>query len=181
MANTADKQAQLSKCIAEATANELAPEFKFLGEKLEECTTSLKNVIARLEVLEAAAPADGAKRAVRTGGAAKKTATKAAASPGSKVSNALLYFRFAMHEDLDGYRELYGTEDNLAGAAQDSTVQKQNREKDEGAYFSAVGLYLWKNGALTDDDKATVRAHFGAWKEQQARGDDDGQLDEDAQ
>ncbi len=177
----ADKQAALAQCIAQATAKELAAEFTFLGEKLGVVELQNKSILARLEMLEEAKPADGAKRAIRTTGGAKKAPnSKVAASPDSKVSNALLYFRRAMQEGWHDYRDTYATPENLEAADADLTVAKKDKNKDEGEYFSAVGNYLWKF-FLTDENKAEVRDHFKTWKEAMLHGETDTQLDEEAQ
>jgi hypothetical protein len=176
-----DKQGQLADAIAARTAEKLEPQFAAIMEKMAEQAISLSHIFARLEVLEEAKPADAAKRGVRATGAGKKAAagSKAAkASPDSKVSNALLFFRRAMSDNINEYREIYGTEEALADAESDPTVAKKDRNKDEAEYFSAVGLHIWKT-TLSVEQKDEVRAHFADWKEQIQRGDAEGQLDED--
>jgi hypothetical protein len=179
-ATAADKQNALAKCIAEATAKELAEEFKFLGDKLASLELQLKTVTAQIQMLDDAKPADGPKRGIRTTGGAKKGGTNKAAanSPDAKVSNALLYFRRAMQEDWNNYREVYVTTDNQKDADADPTVAKQDINKDEGLYYSAVGNYLWKT-VLTDENKDEVREHFKTWKDELKRSETDAQLEEE--
>ena len=184
----ADKQTALVESIALGVHAKQAPEFKALTEGIAKLTVTCNALLARVETLESAVNSGGttAKRAVRTGAAAKKGAAakaggakKPAGSDASKVTNALLYFRHAMANDLDDSRATHGTDENLGEAEKDATVSKKDRAKDETGYFSAVGAYLWKT-VLTDEQKDEVRAQFTAWKEQAARDDAEPQLEEDA-
>ena len=184
----ADKQTALVESIAQGVHAKQAAEFKAIAEAVAKLTVTCNATLARLETLESAAASGGAtaKRAVRSGAAAKKGgaakaggAKKPTGSDASKVTNALLYFRHAMANDLDDSRATHGTEENLGEAEKDATVSKKDRTKDESGYFSAVGAYLWKT-VLTDEQKNEVRAQFTAWKEQAARDDAEPQLEEDA-
>lgn len=181
----ADKQAALVDAIATGVKDKMSPEFKALADTLAKLTVTNNASLARLEVVESmlASGTTTAKKAVRTGAAAsKKGATvgkKAAAGfEESKVKNTLLYFRHAMANNLDGLRDIYGTEENLAEAESDSSVSKKDRNKDEAGYFSAVGHFLWK-ATLTDEQKAEVKTLFTTWQAQNKQNEDQPQLDED--
>ena len=176
-----DKQTQLVDSIAAGVHARLSLEFKALAEQLAKQTVTLNASLARLATLEDAVNSStAAKRAVRTAGAAKKAAaggkTKKGGDDKSRVTNALLYFRYAMSQDLDDAREEYGTEENLIEAEKDSTVSKRDRVKDDVGFWSAVGAALWKT-VLSDEQKETIRGQYTAWKEEAARNDAEPQLE----
>jgi hypothetical protein len=182
----ADKQTALVAAIAQGVKAEITPDFAKLATEIAKLSVTQNAVLARLEVLESAVSTGGpaAKRTVRTTAAAKGGAKKTAAKKGaagddkSKVTNALLYFRYAMANDLDDSQALFGSEENLDEAEKDATVAKRDKDKEPSGYWSAVGAALWKT-VLTDDQKEDIRAQFASWKEQVARDDQDGQLEED--
>lgn len=187
----ADKQAQdaarataLAKSIADVTKTELAPEFAKIAEHFAKLTVNVNAVLTRLETLESAVSSGVApKRGVRAGpakaGAGKKPAAKKGAGDDkSKVTNTLLYFRYAMAHDLDDAQNTYGTAENVEAAETDPMVQKRDKVKDPEGYWSAVGAALWKS-TLTDDDKDTIRAQFNSWKEQTTRDDTEEPLEEE--
>jgi hypothetical protein len=181
-AAAADKQTALVEAISANVASKLA-------ESLAKLTVSVNSILARIETMEAAnaIKAGGesgvaAKRAVRTGTVAKGGkkaggAKKSAGDDGSRVTNALLYLRYGMANDLFGWREHYCTEEVLAGAESDPVVAKKDRAQDESGYFSAVGQYIWKK--FSDQQKEEMRVQFVAWKEQTARDEAEPQLEED--
>lgn len=175
----ADKQTALVESIALGVHAKQAPDFKALTEGIAKIMVTSNALLARVETLESAVNSGGttAKRAVRTG--AVRTGAAAKAGGAKKVTNALLYFRHVMANDLNDWRATYGTEENLGEAEKDATVSKQDRAKDEAGYFSAVGAYLWKT-VLTDEQKDEIRTQFTARKEQTDRDDAKPQLEEDA-
>jgi hypothetical protein len=182
----ADKQKALVDSIAAGVQLVLVPSFEKLADQISRLAVNGNATLARLETLEAAlgSGAAPAKRAVRAGTAAKGTAKKATPKKGAageataKVTNALLYFRFAMANDLDDAQEVHGTPENLAEAEGDPTVAKRDKEKEPAAYWSAVGAALWK-AVLSDEQKDEVRAQFNAWKEKAAREGSEEPLEEE--
>jgi hypothetical protein len=191
----ADKQTVLVEAISTGVHNKLTPELQALATNIAKISVTQNATLARLEVLETAlnTGAPTAKRAVRTGGtagagtaAAKKSSStksgskKPAGSDPSKVTNALLYFRYAMANDLCGFRELYATEENIDSIRHDESFIKKEKEKekDESGYYSSVGHALWRI-TLTDEQKAEIRTQFGLWKEDAAREGAEPQLEEE--
>ena len=177
----ADKQTALVGAIATGVQNILAADLRTLGEGIAMLKVMIASILARLETLEAAANSGGTatKRAVRTGAAAKAGAKKPAGTL-SKNMNAKLYFRYLMQEDLEGVRDIYGTEANLVEAEKnDSAVAKRDRKKDEAGYFSAVGAYIWGH-ILTKEQQEEFRAKGKAFKEMADRNAAAPQLEEDA-
>jgi hypothetical protein len=174
----------LAKSIADATKAELASEFAKIAEQSAKLAVSVNAVLTRLETLESAVSSGAApKRGVRAGpaksGAGKKPAAKKGAGDDrSKVTNSLLYFRYAMSHDLDDAQLTYGTPENVEEAEKDPMVQKRDKVKDPEGYWSAVAAALWKS-TLSDDDKDTIRAQFNTWKEQATRDDADEPLEEE--
>lgn len=179
-------QAKVAVDIKEAK-NALAAENKALAVHLAQLQVVLHSILARMATLEAATEAASvapkrATRAATAGGAAKKPAAKAGgakkptAATGN-VTNALLFFRKAMAEDINGIRGEYATQENLDEADTDNTVAKVSKD-DEGKYYSAVGAYLWKT-VLSEEQKAEMRAQFTAWKEDQQREQNEEPLDEE--
>jgi hypothetical protein len=180
----AEKQQALVNAIADGVHAKTAPELAKLAEQVARMMVSVNGVLARLEVIESTVTAGGApKRATRAGGA-KAGAKKAAAKKGtagddkSKVTNALLYYRYSLANDLDDARATYGTDENIAEAEKDGTVQKRDIEKDPHGYWSAVGAALWKS-VLSEEDKETIRASYTAWKEQALSDENGDQLNEE--
>lgn len=172
MAAAPDKQAVLVAAIASGVKTDLTPEFKELSIAYAKLQVTLNSINARLEMLEAAVNAGGCapKRNVRPGGA--RGATKAVganpADAASRVTNALLYFRYAMGNDLDDSRATFGTEENMATAEGEATVGKKDKNKDEYGYWSAVGAALWK-AVLSDGQKEEIRNAYKAWGEESKR------------
>ena len=163
MAATPASAITLVDNFTKGVAAALSAQNKDIAEKLAQQSVILGTILARVEALDAAMATMGtaapAKRAVRATAAGKPAAKKAG---GSKVTNTLLYFRHAMETDLNEARATYLTDDNLAAAAADATVAKKDITKDEGAYYSAVGNFIWKT--LTEAQKEEIRAEFTAWK-----------------
>jgi hypothetical protein len=188
-ASGASKQTQLANEIAGSVHSALSSEFEKLGANNAQLTVLVQQVLARLEMLETttgvapkravrgAGPAGAKKTAGAAAGGSKKTA---AGSEVKKVTNALLFFRYALGHDLEDMRETYVTDEVCLEAEKDDSMAKKDRKKDEYGYYSTLGAYLWKNG-LTDDDKKTVRAAYGTWKESAAREDGEQQLEEDGE
>lgn len=186
MAGAADKQAILVGAISDGVKTGLASEFAGLTKELAKLSVSNNAILARIEVLESVlAGGSAAKRTVRTGAPAKGAAKRPAAKKGGssddkqKVTNALLYFRYALANDLDDARETWGTEENIAAAEQDALVSKRvgTKETDPSSYWSAVGAALWKT--CTSEQKDETRSKFLAWKESTARDEGDEPLQEE--
>lgn len=185
------KQAQLVGELAKGVQEILAPEFAKTGAALAQLTALVNQVIARLEMLDTAAGA-APKRAVRGGAAPAGAAGKKAAAPragakkgvagsdATKVTNALLFFRYALASDLLDMRDTYATDAACQEAEQDATMSKKDRKKDEAGYYSVLGAFLWKNN-LNDEEKSSIRTQFTTWKESSAREDADQQLEEDGE
>jgi hypothetical protein len=184
----ADKQTALVNSIADGVHAKMLPELTKLAEQIAKLTVSGNATLARLETLEATMASGGSapKRTVRTGaatgaakgGAKKPVGKKAAGSDTDKVTNALLFCRYMLANDLDSAQEVYGTEENLLEAEKDSTVAKRDKDKDPNGYWSAVGAALWKT-VLSDEQKDEIRAQYNAWKEGNTRDGAEPQLDED--
>lgn len=180
--DAASKQQALVDSIATGVQTKLEPSLSSLTQQMAKLLVTANTIIARIETLESAAGSGtGAKRAVRTGGAAKtaakKTAGKKAGTDVDKVTNALLYCRYIMANDVDDAQATYGTEENLAEVETDALVSKRDKVKDPENYWSAVGAALWKT-VLTDDQKEEIRTQFVAWKENLQREGADPQLEE---
>jgi hypothetical protein len=182
------KQGALVSLIANAVHAVHADDRAANAKGFAEMSVLLHAICARLETLEAtrAPPPDG-KRGVCVGGGGAPPggksgkggkASKDAAGSAARVSNGLLYFRYALAHNLEDIREVYGTDENLNEAAADPAVAKQDRAKDEAAYFSAVGAYLWKS-VLSEDQKTEMRNQFAAWKAQRVRDDTEPSLQEE--
>jgi hypothetical protein len=183
----ADKQTALVNAIADGVSAKMTPEFANIADSVAKIQVTVSSCLARLTTLEASVNngTANAKRAPRTGGgkapAGKKPAApkgKAGAPDASRVTNALLYFRFALQTDLEGYRETYGSQENLEEAEKDQTVAKRDKDKDEAGYWSAVGAAFWKT-LLSEDQKLEVKEQYKAWKEQSARDESGDGLEED--
>lgn len=171
----ADKQTQLVSTIADALHVKLGPEFVALSTAIAKLNVSIQSVIARIEMIEHMANTGGAapKKAVRTAAAAG--AKKAAAGKGEvKIpSNALLFFRLMLEQDIDEARHTWCTDENIAMVETNATVAKAAKDKDKsdeklGTYFSAVGAQLWTQ-LLSKEDKEEIKAKFLAWKEARER------------
>lgn len=169
------KQAQLVAAVAEGVYAKLAP-------GLDKILTAIASNQARLEALELP-PAAGPKRAVRAGTAAKPAkagaAKKATGDARDKVTNALLYYRWTLANNLDDVRSTI-SEDKLEEAKQDAAVAKIDAVKEEAKHWSAIGALLWKT-SLTKAEQETIRKSFQAWKEEIARETADAQLEPDAE
>lgn len=186
---TEAKQAVLINSIVDAVGRRLEPELAKIGEQLAAIAVNGASTLARIDILDSAVASGGpaAKRAVRTG-AAKKAPAKggaAAADGGSnpgKVTNALLYCRYIMANDIDDAQAVYGTEENIqaimADAREGKSLGRINRETNPTAWWSTVGAGLWKV-VLSDDQKTEIRTQFATWKDDNARNDAEPQLNED--
>lgn len=184
------KQDQLANCIADAVKSKMDPDIKALVAQNAVLTVTLNSVAARLAALEACLPAGAGagggagvqgKRQTRTAAGTAGGAKKPAAKPGDKkgaasVTNALLFFRRAMAENIKGIRDEYATAENLEAADASPAVAKVDKEN-EPAYYSAVGAFLW--AGLSDASKNAIRAQFADWKNEQARDDADPPLEEE--
>lgn len=181
------KQNALADALTKGVTAGVLPHITALSEQLAKLSVSQSATLARLATLETmlSEGGTGAKRAVRTGAAAKPAAAGkgaaakgAANDPKSKVTNALLYFRYGLANDLGDLRETYATDAALEDANADPAVAKKNADTDPAGYFSAVGAFLWKQ--LPEDDKSKIRAQHVAWKEENAREGAELPLEEDA-
>ncbi len=165
------KQQNVAAALADGVAAKLAPSLATLADQNAKMSVTLSATLARLTAIEALLNdgGAGAKRQVRT--AAAKPAAKGAAAkdgaPNSKVTNALLFFRFALANDLNGSRDEYATDDVLEDAAADPAVAKKNKDTDPAGYYSVVGAFIWKH--MTEEKKGEIRAQFATWKEESAR------------
>lgn len=161
----ASKQQQLVDSIVDGIKPLLDDQTKATSVELANLSTMLAGIVARLEVLEAGAPAGGAKRQTRgarqTGGGAGAGVAKGAASGDArdKVKNAMLFCRWAMAHD-DDFREKY--EHYLPTLAEDEKVAAKDEGSEERKLLE--GSQLWKS-CLTEDEKKDVRAEFTRWKE----------------
>jgi hypothetical protein len=182
-----NKQAALIDAISKGVTAAQAPTLEKVLSQLAQIQVSVNAATARIAVLEDAlgSGAGAAKRQVRAAGGAKKPAGKPAggakkpAGDPSKVSNALLFFRYAMGPgNLEGFRDTYATDENVADAKENATVAKQNEAKDPDAFYSAVAHYLWTS-KLADDEKEQIRSQFGQWKDESAREAADPPLEEE--
>jgi hypothetical protein len=180
------KQNALAETLTRGVAAGIIPHLTALSEQLAKLAVSQSATLARLTTVETilGEGGAGAKRAVRTGAAKPAAAGKAGAAKGaandpkSKVTNALLYFRYGLANDLGDLRETYATDAALEDANADPAVAKKNADTDPAGYYSAVGAFLWKQ--LVEDDKGKIRAQHVAWKEENAREGAEAPLEEDA-
>jgi hypothetical protein len=124
-----------------------------------------------------AAPQKRAPRASAKPAGVKGSAKAGTKTTEEKVTNALLFFRYALKNNLEGFRETYADDDAIETVAGVDQVAKKDRTKDEADYFSAVGAALWKN--LPDDTRKEVRTRFDAWKQDQSRENDPAPLEEE--
>lgn len=180
----ADKANALITNITAAVRADLDADLKKIAEQLAKVLVSENAILARLEMIETASGSGAApKRGVRAspakaGAAGKKATPKKSGDEKSRVTNGLLYFRYAMAHDLDDYRATYGTPENVAEAENDPSVQKKDVNKNPEDYWSTVGNVLWKS-LLSDDDKDAIRTQYNSWKEQGAREDAEDPLEAD--
>lgn len=182
----ADKQQALVNSISDGVASKVAPEFAKVSEELAKVMVAVNACNARLAQLESTVgnSAAGSKGVARGGlkkpiGGKKPPAKGKSGEPdASKVTNSLLYFRYAMQMNIDDAQDIYGTEENLLEAEKDSAVGKRDKIKDPNGYWSTVGNFLWK-AVLSEEQKAEVRTNYTAWKENAERDGGDAPLDED--
>lgn len=188
MSNGTSASSNAAESLAQRVADVLrtAQDAKYdeLMKELIRLSVTCEAIKARLDALDQATGSLGnveTKRAVRTSqagaahgsvaapGSARKAASKSQGGD-AKVTNALLYFRHAMANDLGDIRASYGSEENLREAEEkDKAVGKKNKTADPEGYYSAVAAYLWRQRVITDADKESIRAHYNTWKEQSAR------------
>lgn len=171
MTTAESKHNALAEAIAKVCAEKVNPLFAAIQ-------VELGSIRAKLDMMDSVTPP---KRATRT--AAKPAGVKGAgAKAGSKsveekVTNALLFFRYALKNDLEGFREVYADDNAIETVATADTVSKKDRSKDEGDYFSAVGAALWKT--LSDEKRKEIRTRFEGWKQDQSRENDPAPLEEE--
>ena len=173
------KHAALADAIALACSMKINPQLAAL-------TATVAALEAKVTVFEqiAAGSVTPAKRTTR---ATKPASTKGGAAKSGnkteeeKVTNALLFFRYAMKNDYENFRETYANEDAIATVAGEAAVAKKDaiKEKDPGDYYSTVGAALWKKMAETD--RAGIRALYIAWSQAQTRENDATPLEEEAE
>jgi DNA polymerase III epsilon subunit-like protein len=189
-----DKQAALVDSIKVGVASMITPELKKIAEEGAKNSVALAAIIARLDLLESmlaggvAAPPP--KRAVRAAAGPAAAAGKPASAKGCaakkgsatpSITNAMLWFRVAMRDNLDSVRDRWGTEDNIRQAMEDladTAVSKKDRVKDEAGFFTTFGQYVWKN-ILETPEKEEVRQLFNAYKEALTREGAEPQLEEE--
>lgn len=167
----ANKHQGLVDAIARGVMAEIKTEIGKLSEQISKLSVTNNSVLTRLATLESLLD-PGTKGSTKSAGAgktaAKKTTAKGPAKDAeSRVTNALLYFRYAMARDLENYRESFGTGPLATQAKKEPSVLKYKEEVDGQAYWSAVAAVVWKG--LSEDDKAMIREHHVAWKEGLAR------------
>ncbi len=180
--SAASKQDLLANCIADAVKAKLDADLKAISVQNTALLVTINAINARLTTLENGISAGGtqAKRQTRTAaGGAKKPAPAAGDKKGAaNVTNALLFFRRAMAENIYDIRSEYATEENMAEADADPSVAKVDKTK-EGLYYSAAGAFLWKT-VLTDQQKDEMRNKFKDWQTEQARENAEEPLEEEA-
>ena len=170
------KHAALADAIALTCSLKINP--KIAG--LEAAVAALS---AKLDILEQllAGSSTPAKRTTR---ATKPASTKGAAKSGNKtdeekVTNALLFFRYALKNDHTDFREKYADEDAISTVDTEPAVVKKSaiKDKDPGDYYSTVGASLWKK--MPEEKRAEIRAVYDDWKIQQTRDNDAAPLEEE--
>lgn len=85
-----------------------------------------------------------------------------------RVTNAMLYLRFALSRNLDGLRDSYITRENMAIMQTDPTgdeFAKLNSGTPAEQYerYSALGATLW--GRLHAEDQDHIRDLYAEWKD----------------
>jgi len=175
-----NKQTELVTAIANGVDKRLEQRFDALVAQNAKLTATLNSVLARLATVEdLVSSGAGAKRQVRSAGA-KAGGSKAGGKKGteeSRVTNALLFFRYIMKKNMDDVRDEF--KEHLETVEGDSGVQKQDVVKDEAAYWSAVGKAIW-TAVLSDEQKTAFRVQHKAWLEENARKAAEPQLEQDA-
>ena len=177
MAAPVNSQAVLVGAICAGVSKSLAETFAEMSAQRAKDSVTLNTILARLEGLSADGVGLDAKRAVRTAAGAKaptKAKAKGKADDGvSKVTNAMLFMRHCLANDLDGFRQTY------AGQIEDvrlhEKVQKVNEAANPVGWWNAVGSLVWTD--LSDALKNEVRAAHVAWKESAARDNADAPLE----
>lgn len=164
------KHNALAEAIAKICAEKVNPEIAKLA-------VELGAIRSRLDMMESITPPKRQPRTSAKPASAKGGAKSATKSTEAKVTNALLFFRYALKNDLEGFRETYADDDAIETVASSDQVVKKDRTKDEADYFSAVGAALWKG--LGDEQRKEVRTRFDAWKQDQSRDNDPAPLEEE--
>lgn len=179
--NAANKQDLLVKCIADAVKASIEGDLKAVSLQTTAILVTLNAINARLTTVEnsitGGAPAGGKRQTRAAAGGAKKPAAKAGGQKGANVTNALLFFRKAMADNLYGIRDEFATDENIAEADADASVAKVDKTKEE-IYYSTVGAFLWKT-VLTDAQKDEMRTKFNDWKAETTRAEADDPLEEE--
>ena len=178
----AEKQSQLVTAIVQGVQKAQEDAFKELSKTLANISVTISAVQQRLDALESIQNTGAApKRAVRAGGAkggAAKKGGKAAGGDISKITNGRLYCRYIMLKDVDGAREKWGTEDNIATAmAKNKTVQGKTADDSE-EYWAAIGTALWDN-CFDEAQKVAIKEEFKKWKEDADRAEEGDALQPD--
>ena len=168
------KHAVLADLISKACADRILPEIAKLS-------IAVGVIQARLDMIESlsAPPKRATRVAAKPAGAKGGAAKSSAKSTEEKVTNALLFFRYALKNNLDDFREIYADENTLAEVASVDQVAKKDRVKDEAEFYSAAGAAIWKNLADKEDVRKEIRAKFDAWKQEQTRATDATPLEEE--
>lgn len=178
------KQDQLVASIKDGVVKAIEPTLAELIELNTRNSVTLNAILARLAVIEELVSAGTVpKKAVRsTTASVKKGAAKADASKviddKSKVTNALLFLRWALKYDYHDSRTNYATPEIMAESESETTVSKYNKDTQEREYYGALGSHIWRK-LFSDDQKAEIRTQFNAWKEYNGREEAAPQLEQE--
>ena len=174
MATPESKHTALATAIAEVCYAKTAPQ-------LNSILAELVTLRARLEVLETINPPKRNTRVSAKPAGAKPGGVKGAKkSNEEKVTNALLFFRYALKNDLPGFREAYADENAIvsATASKPDVIGKKDRVKDEPEFYSAVGGVIWKD--IGPDIQKEIRTRFDEWRNNLDRANEPAPLEEEA-
>ena len=173
--------------IADGVHNRQSEEFAELTKQIAQLSVTSNTILARLELLDAASGSVAPKRSVRSASSkaapAKSGAKKTTASPVSKITNALLFFRYIMAQDLDGARATYGGEADGYAVIPDEVLANAAVSKhaaDSVEQWSSAGSVIWSS-ILSVEQKAEIRAQFANWKNSAERDAAEPQLSEETE
>lgn len=161
-----ERQAQLTVVIQ----NAFAPMLAKMEGQLAQCNISINSVISRLDGLEAIIGKGGAGAAKKTTKASggKKPAKKAGEPP--KLTNSLLYFRWACSTDEET-RNRFLPAETVDALRDHEALKKKDDQKDPEGWWSALANQAWRSH-LSDDDKSEVKGLYQAYKENGAGGEE---------
>ena len=140
--------------IATGVAVKLTPALNELKELVTKLTVTVGGIAARVMIIETTISSGKTTRPTRTADGKSRAGTPVAAGK-PKLTNAMLFCRYAYGQNLNNIRNTL-TPELLAAAAVDPAVMKKPIEADETAHYTAIGLFVWKS-FKSDAEKEHIR------------------------